>query len=159
MANLTPMMWYSKKQATSETATYGAEFLAARTCMEQIVDLRNLFRYLGVPVYKTSYMWGDNESQIHSSSVPYARLGKRHNILSFHYVRSLIAREFVILSHIPSAFNVADTLSKHWGHQSNYHNLIRPLLNYHERKSNVSSCEVLYTSNDYRFVRTAQDGE
>ena len=54
MANLTAMMWYSKKQATLETATYRAEFLAARTCMEQIVDLRNSFRYLGVPVYKTS---------------------------------------------------------------------------------------------------------
>ncbi len=90
--------------------------------MEQIVDLQNSFRYLGVPVYKTSYMWGDNESQIHSSSVPYASLGKRHNILSFHYVRPLMVRGFVILSHIPSAFNVANTLSKHWGHQSNYHN-------------------------------------
>ncbi len=50
MANLTPIMWYSKKQATSETATYGAEFLATRTCMEQIVDLHYSFRYLGVPV-------------------------------------------------------------------------------------------------------------
>ena len=43
MANLTPMMWFSKKQATSETATYGSEFLAARTYIEQIVDLRNSF--------------------------------------------------------------------------------------------------------------------
>ena len=70
MANLTPMMWYSKKQATAETATYGAEFLAARTCIEQIVDLRNAFRYLGVPVHETSYVFGDNESQITSSSFP-----------------------------------------------------------------------------------------
>ena len=60
MANLTPMMWYSKKQATAETATYGAECLAARTCIEQIVDLRNAFRYLGVPVCDNSYIWGDN---------------------------------------------------------------------------------------------------
>ena len=61
MANLTPMMWYSKKQATAETATYGAEFLAARTCIEQIVDLRNAFRYLGVPVHETSYVFDDNK--------------------------------------------------------------------------------------------------
>ena len=60
LANLTPMMWYSKKQATSETATYGSEFLAARTCVEQIIDLRNSFRYLGVPVFETSYVFGDN---------------------------------------------------------------------------------------------------
>ena len=39
LMNLTPLQWYSKKQATVETATYGAEFLAARTCIEQIVDI------------------------------------------------------------------------------------------------------------------------
>ena len=38
MANLTPMMWFSKKQATSDTTTYGVEFLAARICVEQIID-------------------------------------------------------------------------------------------------------------------------
>ena len=37
----TPIDWYSKKQATVETATYGSEFVAACTCVEQIVDLRN----------------------------------------------------------------------------------------------------------------------
>ena len=37
---LSPMMWYSKKQATSETATYGSEFVAGRTCLEQLVDLQ-----------------------------------------------------------------------------------------------------------------------
>jgi hypothetical protein len=35
----TPIDWYSKKQATVESATYGSEFVAARTCVEQIIDL------------------------------------------------------------------------------------------------------------------------
>ena len=39
--NGTPIDWYSKKMATVETATYGAEFVAAKTCVEQIIDLRN----------------------------------------------------------------------------------------------------------------------
>ena len=39
MANKTPMMWYSKKQATSETATYGSEFVSRRTCVEHVIDL------------------------------------------------------------------------------------------------------------------------
>ena len=39
--NGTPIDWYTKKQATVETATYGSEFVAARTCVEQIMDLRN----------------------------------------------------------------------------------------------------------------------
>jgi hypothetical protein len=37
--NQTPMDWYSKKQATVETATFGSEFIAARTTIDQIVDL------------------------------------------------------------------------------------------------------------------------
>jgi hypothetical protein len=31
--------WYSKKQATVKTATYGSEYILARTCVNQIVDL------------------------------------------------------------------------------------------------------------------------
>ena len=37
--NKTPIEWFSKKQSTVETATYGSEFVAARTCVEQIIDL------------------------------------------------------------------------------------------------------------------------
>jgi hypothetical protein len=37
--NQTPMDWYSKKQASVETATFGSEFIAARTTINQIVDL------------------------------------------------------------------------------------------------------------------------
>jgi hypothetical protein len=36
LVNKTPLDWYSKKQATVENATYGSEFVAAHTCVEQI---------------------------------------------------------------------------------------------------------------------------
>ena len=47
--NKTPVDRYSKKQATVETATYGAEFVAAKTATEQIMDIRQTLRYLGHP--------------------------------------------------------------------------------------------------------------
>ena len=37
--NKTIVDWYSKQQPTVETATYGSEFIAARTAMEQIIDM------------------------------------------------------------------------------------------------------------------------
>jgi hypothetical protein len=37
--NQTPMDWYLKKQATVETATFGSEFVTARTTINQILDL------------------------------------------------------------------------------------------------------------------------
>ena len=37
--NLTPGDWYSMRQTTVENATYGLEFVAAKTATEQIIDL------------------------------------------------------------------------------------------------------------------------
>jgi hypothetical protein len=48
--NQTPMDWYSKKQATVETATFGSEFIAARTTINQIINLRTTLHYLGIPI-------------------------------------------------------------------------------------------------------------
>ena len=36
--NQTPVDWYSKRQTTVETATYGSEFVAARVATEQVID-------------------------------------------------------------------------------------------------------------------------
>ena len=116
LINKTPVDWYSKKQATVETATYGSEFVAARTCVEQIIDLRNTLRYLGVPVNEKSYMFGDNDSVINSSMQIHAKLHKRHTMLSFHRVRECIASGMVSFHFIPGTINPADILSKHWGY-------------------------------------------
>jgi hypothetical protein len=114
--NKTPMDGYSKKQATVETATYGSEFVAARTCIEQIIDLRNTLRYLGVPIRGKSYMFGDNKSVVDSSMQLYAKLHKRHTMLSFHRVREAIASGMVGFYFIAGDKNPADILSKHWGY-------------------------------------------
>jgi hypothetical protein len=115
LINKTPIDWYSKKQATVEVATYGSEMVAMRTCVEQIIDLRATLRYLGVPVQKKSYVFGDNESVINSSAKVHAKLHKRHNMLSFHFVREAISAGYIVLTHIPGKVNPADILSKHWG--------------------------------------------
>ena len=116
--NATPIDWYSKKQGTVETATYSSEFVAARTCVEQLIDLRNTLRYLGVQVNEKSYMFGDNESVVNSSTVLYAKLHKRHNLLSFHRVREAIASRYVDFNYLPGPQNPADVLSKHWGYSA-----------------------------------------
>ena len=74
--NQTPIDWYTKKQTTVETATYGSEFNAARTCVEQVIDLRTALRYLGVPIAFPSYMFGDNEAVVNLSSIPHGKLNK-----------------------------------------------------------------------------------
>jgi hypothetical protein len=70
--NQTLMDWYSKKQATVETATFGSEFIAARTTINQIVDLRTTLFYLGIPIQEKSYVFRDNKTVIDASSTPHA---------------------------------------------------------------------------------------
>jgi hypothetical protein len=114
--NKTPIEWYFKKQATVETATYGSEFVAARTCVEQIIDFRNTLCFLGVPVREKSYMFGDNKSVVDSSLQLNAKLHKRHAMLSFHHVREAIAAHILGFYFLPGDDNPADILSKHWGY-------------------------------------------
>ena len=148
LANKTPIMWYSKKQATSETATYGAEYIAGRTCIEQIIDLRTTFRYLGIPIKDKSYVFGDNETMIQSSSFPHARLQKRHNILSYHFVRSMIARGFIALHHLKSKNNLVDVLTKHWSHTSVY-NLLRPIFHHGGNTASLYTDDTPYCLDQY----------
>jgi hypothetical protein len=127
LINKTPIDWFSKKQATVETATYGSEFCAARTCVEQIIELRTTMYYLGVPVRDMSYMFGDNKSVVDSSTQIHAKLHKRHNMLSFHRVREAIAAGMINFIFINGEINPADILSKHWGYAQIWP-LLRPLL-------------------------------
>ena len=127
LANKTPIDWYSKKQGTVETATFGSEFAAARTCTEQIIDLRDTHRYMGVPIRERSYMFGDNKTVVDSSNTPHGKLHKRHTMLAYHRVREAIASGIIHFAHIPGDINPADILSKHWGFQQIWKQL-QPLL-------------------------------
>ena len=113
--NTTPVDW-SKRQATVETATYGSGFVAARTATEQIIDLRNTLRYLGVPIMTKAHMFGDNKSVIMSATIPQSVLNKRHNMLSYHRVREAIAAKILDFYWCASDQKKSDILSKHWEH-------------------------------------------
>ena len=124
--NTTPTDWFSKRQATVETATYGSEFVATKTATEQIIDLRNTLRYLGVHIMSKAYMFGDNKS---NSTIPQSILNKRHNMLSYHRVREAIAAKILEFHWCSSGQNRSDILSKHWDH-AKVKDTIRELFDY-----------------------------
>ena len=67
---------------------------------------------------------------IDSSTVPESKLNKRHNILSFHYVRSVISQGYINLQHLVSEWNFADIFTKQWSYQSCYCELIQPVFHH-----------------------------
>jgi len=84
--NKTPIDWCSKLQLTVETATFRSEYVAARTCTEQVIDLLLTLRYLGVPINGPTMVLGDNKSVINSAAIPHSRMHKRWVALSYHRV-------------------------------------------------------------------------
>ena len=97
---------------------------------EQIEDIRQTLRYLGVPIKSKAYMFGDNKSVVTSSTVPHPLLSKRHNILSYHRVREAIAAKILVLFHWCDSYqNKSDILSKHWEFSKVFH-IIRDLFDF-----------------------------
>ena len=125
--NKTPVDSYSKKQAAVETATYGSEFVAAKTATEQIMDNKQTMRYLGAPIAAKSFLFGDNRSVVTSATLPHSTLTKKHNILAFHRVREAIAAKLMAFYWIQSAYNLSDMLSKHWDHPTVYSMIMKLL--------------------------------
>ena len=112
MLNKTPIEWFSKRQNTVETATYGSEFVAARIAVDQIIDLRYSLRMLGVPLTGPSWMFGDNLSVVNSSTMPNGKLQRRNNILNYHRVREAQAAGIVNFVHMNGKDNPADICTK-----------------------------------------------
>ena len=81
-------------------------------------------------MYSKSYVFGDNAAQINSAKVPQAKLNKRHNILSFHFVRDMISKGFILLAHISSEYNAANIMTNQWKYQALYVHLLKLFLNH-----------------------------
>ena len=126
LLNGTPADWYSKRQSTVQSATYGLEFVAARIGTDQVVDLKLTLGYMGIKVIR-SVMFGDNQSVVTSSSIPQSKLNKRHVALSYHRVREAISQGVLEFHHIDGKINPADMLSKFAGYQQ-FWPILRPLL-------------------------------
>ena len=69
--NKSPIIWYSKRQNTVETSTYGSEFVALRIATEMIEALRYKLRMFGIPIDGPTDVLCDNQSVVTSSSLSY----------------------------------------------------------------------------------------
>ncbi len=76
------------------------------------MDLRYTLRMLGSPLDGKSYMFGNNQSVITSSTLPHSSLNKRHNVLAYHRVREAVASGVIWFFHIPGKENPSDVLTK-----------------------------------------------
>ena len=110
--NSAPISWFSKKQATVESSTYGSEFVALRIASEQIISLRYKLRMFGVPIDGYANVFCDNESVFKNASFAESRLKKKHNSICFHRVRECVASMILMPFKVNTNFNLSDILTK-----------------------------------------------
>ena len=93
MLNCAPIYWFSKKQTSCETSSFGSEFVAMKQCCEYIRGLRYKLRMMGIPVEVPSFIFGDNQSVLSNTSKPHSSLKKKSSSIAFHFVREGVAKD------------------------------------------------------------------
>ena len=81
-----PIIWFSKRQNTVETATFGSELVALRICKELIVALRYKLRMFGIGIDGPTSVFCDNRGVVKNVSIPESVLSKKHNAFNYHAV-------------------------------------------------------------------------
>ena len=110
--NSAPILWYSKRQNTVESSTFGSEFVALRLATELVMSLRYKLRMFGIPIDGHTDIYCDNESVYKNVSHVDSQLKKKHNSICYHRVREAVAAGTIFVHKVESAYNLADILTK-----------------------------------------------
>jgi len=111
-ANRSPILWYTKKQGSIETSTFGSEFMALKTATELVLGLRYKLRMMGVPLEGPANMRVDNMSVVNNTTAPESTLKKKSNSIAYHFVRENAAAGTIKIGYEPSETNLSDCLTK-----------------------------------------------
>jgi hypothetical protein len=109
---VTPVVWYSKRQNTAESSTFGSEFVALRITTEKVEALRTKLRQFGVPLYGHCDTFVNNKSVVTQSTKLESTLTNKHNSIVYHKVRESDAMGVQGICFEKGCDNQADCLTK-----------------------------------------------
>jgi hypothetical protein len=110
--NRAPILWFSKKQNTVETSTFGSEMVAAKIAVELLQGLRYKLRMMGIPLDGPANVFCDNEAVVTNTTRPESTLKKKHVAICYHRVREAHAMGMVRFAKEHTSTNLADVLTK-----------------------------------------------
>ena len=105
-------MWFSKRQNSVETSTFGSEFTAPKQAVELVKALRYKLRMFGVLIEGPTDMFCDNEAVYKNSSIPESVLRKKHHSIAYHMCREAVAARICRIAKEDTETNLADIFTK-----------------------------------------------
>jgi hypothetical protein len=115
---MTPVRWFSKRQGSIETSTYGAELAALKTAVEEAIAMLHTLRSIGIYVPNPVRILVDNKGAVDSATISGSVLKKRHSSIAYNKARECVAAGLIDIYHTRSGHNVADVFTKPVGKPS-----------------------------------------
>ena len=110
--NKAPILWFSKRQNSVQTSTFGAEFTALKQAVELVQALRYKLRMFGVPIEESTNIFCDNEAVYKNATIPESVLNKKHHSVAYHACREAVASGMVRIAKEDTLTNLADLFTK-----------------------------------------------
>jgi hypothetical protein len=107
-----PILWFSKKQNTVESSTFGSKLVALRIARDMVASLRIKLQLFGVPLAGPASVLCDNQGVVKNTSIPESTLTKKHNAINYHIVREAVAMGMIRVGKEDTETNLADLLTK-----------------------------------------------
>ena len=104
--------WWSKKQMSVKSSSFGSEFIVMKQCCEYLRGLCYKLRMLGIPCDEPSLMYGDNQSVLANTTIPDSALKKKSQSIAYHFVMEGSARDEWRTTYVNTHENEADLLTK-----------------------------------------------
>jgi hypothetical protein len=91
LINRTSIVWYTKKQGSIETSSFGSELSAMKTGIELVVGLCYKLQMMGIPLDGSTCVLADNMSVVNNTSCPESQLKKKSNSIAYHFCHEEVA--------------------------------------------------------------------
>ncbi|XP_022032248.1 uncharacterized mitochondrial protein AtMg00810-like [Helianthus annuus] len=98
------LSWSSKRQAVVSRSSAEAEYRGVANVVAELCWIRNLLLELHRPLPKASLVYCDNISAVYLSGNPVQHQRTKHIELDIHFVRDLVQRGHIRITHIPTRF-------------------------------------------------------
>jgi len=106
-----PVHWFSKMQRSVSLSSAEAEYFGAMLAAKEVVFIREILVDLGVAPSGASRVYSDSKSAIDMSFDPVAFKKTKHIMRAGAFLRDLVAKGILVLSHVKGAYMMADILT------------------------------------------------